>query len=106
MSSISSNFFLIILFIILKSVTVWSSNLDKIKIIEEDIYLNNFEFFNYENKPVKILDNKDNYYISKNNIKLIVPDFLVNLKKDEITDKDIYYSLLLRRIPSYSYSYE
>ena len=63
MSSISSKFFLIILFIILKSVTVWSSNLDKIKIIEEDIYLNNFEFFNYENKPVKVLDNKENYYI-------------------------------------------
>ena len=41
------------------------------------------------------VNNKDNYYISKNNIKLIVPDFLINLKKDEITDKDIYYSLLL-----------
>ena len=41
------------------------------------------------------VNNKDNYYISKNNIKLIVPDFLINLTKDEITDKDVYYSLLL-----------
>ena len=41
------------------------------------------------------VNNKDNYYISKNNIKLIVPDFLVNLKNEKIADKDIYYSLLL-----------
>ena len=63
MKSLSSNFFLIILFIILKSVTVWSSNLDKIKIIEEDIYLSNLEFFNYDNKSVNILEDKKNYYI-------------------------------------------
>ena len=63
MKLLSSNFFLIILFIILKSVTVWSSNLDKIKIIEEDIYLSNLEFFNYDNKSVNILEDKKNYYI-------------------------------------------
>lgn len=65
MSSISSKYFLVLLFfiIILKSVTVWSSNLDKIKIIEENIFLNNLDFFDYEQNPTKILDKKTNYYI-------------------------------------------
>ena len=65
MNSISSKCFLFILFliIILKSVTVWSSNLDKIKIIEEDINLNNLYFFYYNKKPAIVFDKKTYYYI-------------------------------------------
>ena len=65
MSSISSKLFLILFFIIiiLKSVTVWSSNLEKIKIIENKTYLNNIKFYNYKKNIVNVIDKKIDYYI-------------------------------------------
>ncbi len=81
--------------------------LDLIRLLTVDNQ-ENIEIYNLIKNFYLIIEHKDfykkyifwelellKYYISKNNIKLIVPDFLINLKKDEITDKDVYYSLLL-----------
>ena len=56
-------FILLLLTIILKSVTVWSSDLEKIKIIKEEIYLDKISFFNFKNEAIKIKDEQIEYYI-------------------------------------------
>ncbi|MBF96708.1 MAG: Thiol:disulfide interchange protein TlpA [Alphaproteobacteria bacterium MarineAlpha9_Bin4] len=65
MKSISSKLFLILFFIIiiLKSVTVWSSNLEKIKIIENKTYLNKIKFYDYKKNLINVIDKKIDYYI-------------------------------------------
>ena len=53
----SKNYFILfLLFIILKSVTVWSSNLEKIKSVELDIYLNNIEFMILIKNIIKVVE--------------------------------------------------
>ena len=55
----SKNYFiLLLLFIILKSVAVWSSNLEKIKSVELDIYLNNIEFYDFNKNTIKVVEKK------------------------------------------------
>ena len=56
-------FILLILFIILKSVAVWSSNLEKIKSVELDIYLNNIEFYDFNKNIIKVVEKEIDFYI-------------------------------------------
>ena len=65
MNSIASKKYLIILFIILilKSVTVWSSDLKKIKVVKEEIYLDKISFFNFNEEATSVIDSQIDYYI-------------------------------------------
>ena len=51
------------LFIILKSVTVWSSNLDKIKEIKTQVNLDNLQFYDFNKNTLKIIDKETEFYI-------------------------------------------
>ena len=60
----SKNYFILLLFfIILKSVAVWSSNLEKIKSVELDIYLNNIEFYDFNKNTIKVVEKEIDFYI-------------------------------------------
>ena len=65
MNSIASKKYFIILFIILilKSVTVWSSDLKKIKVVKEEIYLDKISFFNFNEEATSVIDSQIDYYI-------------------------------------------
>ena len=65
MNLFTSKSFLIIFctILILKSVTVWSSNLDKIKIIQSEISLKNIAFIDYKGNSAEVIDEKTEYYI-------------------------------------------
>ena len=65
MNSIVSKNYFIILFItlILKSVTVWSSDLEKIKVLKKEIYLDKISFFNFNNEATNVTDRQIDYYI-------------------------------------------
>ena len=65
MNSIASKKYHIILFIILilKSVTVWSSDLKKIKVVKEEIYLDKISFFNFNEEATSVIDSQIDYYI-------------------------------------------
>ncbi len=55
--------FLFYSIIILKSPTVWSSDLEKIKMIDKGVSLNEIKFFDYNNNAVDIIDKKTDFYI-------------------------------------------
>ncbi len=65
MKLLTSKIFLFLLFVILilKSVTVWSSNLDKIKMIKEEISLKSANFSDFEGNFVSILDKDIEFYL-------------------------------------------
>ena len=63
MKPVFTKILLFFLIIILKSVTVWSSNLEKIKKANLSITLSDIIFLDYEKNPVKILDEKTDFYI-------------------------------------------
>ena len=55
--------FLFYSIIILKSPTVWSSDLEKIKMIDKGVSLNEIKFFDYNKNAVDIIDKKTDFYI-------------------------------------------
>ena len=55
--------FLFYSIIILKSPTVWSSDLEKIKMIDKGVSLNEIKFFDYNKNAVDIIDKKIDFYI-------------------------------------------
>ena len=59
----SKTLFLLFVILILKSVTVWSSNLDKIKMIKEEISLKSANFSDFEGNFVSILDKDIEFYL-------------------------------------------
>ena len=65
MKLLTSKTFLFLLFVILilKSVTVWSSNLDKIKEIKTQVNLDNLQFYDFNKNTLKIIDKETEFYI-------------------------------------------
>ena len=65
MNSIVSKKCIIILFIILilKSVTVWSSDLEKIQKVNSPVSLKKIKFFDYNKNSIDIIDKKIDLYI-------------------------------------------
>jgi len=56
-------FNLFFIYMILKSVIVWSSDLDKIKKIEKGVSLNNLTFLDYNKTIIKIDNKKTDFFL-------------------------------------------
>lgn len=61
--SLNFIFFFIYITTILNSATVWSSGLEKIKVIEDNILLNNLDFYDYKGNPTEVINQETDFYI-------------------------------------------